>query len=273
MVNTVGDINLSQKKSSLLSLLVIVLIVLFSALVVLSVVEIQNKIKEGHYIGQDIESRNNISVQATGEVYIKPDIAMASFSVVNEKKTVAGAMAENSEKMNAIIEALKNEGIEEKDLRTTVFRVYPRYEWYDDSEYYREEGQRVLVGYEITQTLEVKIRDMERIGEIIETATSEGANQVGNISFTLDNEDAAKDEARSKAIEEAKDKAEVLASQLGVRLVRITNFTESLSPTYKYADYDWAESPESSAEMGAAPSIETGENKISVTVHINYEIN
>jgi hypothetical protein len=182
-------------------------------------------------------------------------------------------MAENSEKMNAIIEALKEEGIEEKDLKTTVFRIYPRYEWYGDDEYYYKEGQRVLVGYEITQTLEVKIRDMERIGEIIKIATDQGANQAGNISFTLDNEDAAKDEARSKAIEKAESKAQALADQLGVRLVRITNFTESIAPVYRAADYGWTESPDSSAGLGGAPSVETGESKISVSVQINYEIN
>ncbi|GAG34302.1 unnamed protein product, partial [marine sediment metagenome] len=133
-------------------------------------VGIQNKIKESRYIGQDIELRNTITVMGTGKVYAKPDLALTSFSVVTEKKTVAEAVEENTGKMNAIISLMKEEGVEEKDLKTTTFNIYPRYEYHREAEigiWPSPEGKRVLVGYEVRQTLEVKIRNIEKIGVVI----------------------------------------------------------------------------------------------------------
>ncbi len=224
-----------------------------------------NKIKESKYIGRDEES--TITVSDTGEVYVKPDLALASFSVVTEKETVNQAMEANTGKMNAVIDSIKSSGVEEKDLKTTVFNVYPRYEWYEKS-IYRPSGERVLVGYEVRQTLEVKIRDMEKIGEIIEKGTAAGANQVGNLQFTVDDQDQYKKQARDKAIEKAKAKAAELASQLGVDLIRIAGFSESgVSPRYSGLEKAVAQ------EAGSSPQIEIGENKIEVTVTIAYEIN
>jgi len=110
-------------------------------------VGISNKIKEGKYIGRDIESRNVITVSGTGEIYTKPDLALVNFSVVIEKKTIEEAMAENTKKMNAVIDSVKKQGVEEKDLKTTTFAISPRYEWRKD-EFLRE--KRVLVGYKAT---------------------------------------------------------------------------------------------------------------------------
>ncbi len=111
---------------------------------------------------------------------------------------------------------------------------------------------------------------MEKIGQIIEGATAAGANQVGDLQFTIDKQDELKAQARKQAIDKAKAKAKELASQLGVNLVRITNFSES-SVLPRYVGF------EEVVGMGGAeapiPQIETGENKITVTVTITYEIN
>ena len=259
--------NLEEKNKILFTGLLIILIVFLLALTIYTVVGIQNKIKEGRYIGQEIESRNTITVFGKGEVYARPDLAITTFSVITEKKTVSQAMNENAEKMNTIIDSMKEQGVEDKDLKTTSFNIYPRYEWYNETKFYPQ-GRRVLVGYEVRQSLQVKIRDMEKIGEIIQEATDAGANQVGDLQFTIDNEDEFKKQARGQAIEKAKDKAKELASQLGVRLVRIVNFSESgIVPRY-YA-------LEEAVGRGAdeAPQIEVGENKIEVNVTITYEIN
>ena len=109
---------------------------------------------------------------------------------------------------------------------------------------------------------------MHDIGSIIQGATDAGANQVGDLQFTIDKEDEFKKQARKEAIKKAKSKAEELASQLGVKLVRIADFSEGVSVPYYYG-------LEKSVAMGAgeaAPQIETGENKIEVTVSITYEI-
>jgi uncharacterized protein YggE len=260
--------NLKLKNEKLFSLLAWVAVVLLIALFFLIVVLVQNQIREGRYIGQEIESRNTITVSDSGEVYAKPDLAVANFGVVNEAETVAEAINENTQKMNAVIVAIKNEGVEEKDLKTTTFNLYPRYEW-RDGDYY--EGERVLVGYEVRQNLEVKIRNMGKIGDIIQKATQAGSNQVGDLQFTIDNEEELKKQARNQAIGKAKTKAQELAQELDVDLVRIVSFNESSSLPYYYA-------LEKAVGAGmvdeeSSPQIETGESKITVAVNITYEIN
>jgi hypothetical protein len=250
--------------------LVILFNVFLIVLVASTFVDVQNKLKEGRYIGQDIESKHNITVSGEGEVYVKPDLALTTLSVVIERETVEEAMEESTEKMNEVINFVKEKGIEEKDLKTTNFSIYPRYEWHKESSIYPE-GKRVLAGYEVQQSLQVKIRDMDLIGEILEGATENGANEVGSLQFTVEDEDEAKKEARGKAIEKAKEKAQSIASQLGVDLVRITNFGESVySPMYSMNKSVVLED-----EAGSAPSpqIETGENRITATISITYEIN
>ena len=242
----------------------IVFILLMVSLFVLSLVYIQNKIKEGKYIGQDVESRNTISVTETGEIYSKPDLAVISFSVVTEKKTVSEVMEENTEKMNKVIGTVKDQGVEDKDLKTTYFNLYPRYDYL---KYSYPQGQRVLLGYEIRQTLEVKIRDLAKIGFIIEGATGAGANEVSGFILTIDNQDELKKQARAKAIEEAEVKARELVSDLGVKLGDIVSFAESSQVPY-YRDVSFM----SEGLGGGSPDIKTGENKIAITVTITYEI-
>ena len=113
--------------------------------------------------------------------------------------------------------------------------------------------------------------DMEKIGEIIEAATEAGANQVGDLEFTIDEPDEFKAQAREEAIKQAREKAEVIAKQLKVTLVRVTNFSEtSQSPRY---DYSLALKEAVGGGNEEVPEIETGENKIEISVSVTYEIN
>ena len=255
-----------EGKKNLIIILVVILSIFLLVLTISNIVGIQNKVKQGKYIGQDVESRSTISVAGTGEVYAKPDLALVSFSVVIEAKTVGEAMSQNTEKMNNIISFIKEQGVESKDLKTTSFNIYPRYD-YDRSSSIYPSGKRVLVGYEVTQQLEVKIRDLDKTGQIIEGAANNGANQIGSLQFTVENEDELKKQARKEAIEKAKAKAEELAGQLGVKLVRIISFSEG-----GYVPIFYSESAIKGIG-GGAPDIEIGENKISVNVSITYEIN
>ena len=215
-------------------------------------------------------SENTITISDSGEIYAKPDLALTTFSVIIEAKTIAEAMSENTKKMNAVINSVKSQGVEDKDIKTTSFNIYPRYEYQKvETEIYPyPPGKRVLVGYEITQSLEVKIREMTKIGDIIDGATAAGANQVGDLQFTIDKQDELKKQARDQAIEKAKTKAKELASKLGIKLVRIVNFSES-SVIPIPSPYFMEKLVGAGTET---PQIETGENKISVTVTITYEI-
>jgi len=247
-----------KNKQAILTSVVIVFLV---SLIVWVGVDINHKVKKGE---------NTISITGTGEVYAKPDLALTSFSVITEAKTVIEALAENTEKMNAVIAFVKSEGVDDKDIKTTGFNIYPRYEWQEKNTCWPPcpNGKRVLVDYEVSQTLQVKIRDMVKIGSILQGATEQGANQVSDLQFTIDDEDGLKKQAREEAIDKAKTKAKELASQLGVRLGKVVEFSESgVFPRY----YAMEGAP---AAMGGGEElqIETGENKIEVTVTITYEI-
>ena len=260
-----------EKNKNLIALLIIALIVFLGCLIILIGVNVVNKIKQVEYIGQEIEMKNIIAVSGTGEVYVKPDLALINFSVKNEAKTVSEAMKENTEKMNAVISFMKEQGIEDRDLKTTAFNVYPRYDYRKNliEIYPYPSGKRVLIGYEINQTLQVKIRDMEKIGDIVQGAADTGANQIGSLQMTVDKKEEFKKQARKQAIEKAKEKAKELASQLGVKLVRITNFSESnIIPRY----YGLEDAGIMGAGEKEVPQLETGENKIEVTVIITYRI-
>jgi len=236
-----------------------VLMIIFGVLLVFLIV----------WLGMDInnklnESENTITVSATSEVYAKPDLALTTFSVVTEAKTVGEAMQENTAKMNAVTAFVKSQGVEDKDIKTTNFNISPRYEWNE------EWRNRTLVGYEVSQSLQVKIRDLTKVGAIIQGATESGANEVGSLQFTIDNEDVLKEEARAKAIEEAKTKAKILAERLDIRLVKIISFSENGVVPMPY--YTATSKEALGVGGGAIPDIQTGENKISVSVFLTYQI-
>lgn len=243
------------------------------------------------YIGRDVQAVTTINVSADSEVYSAPDLAVMDFSVESQAKTVADATKDNTAKMNAINAAVKGFGIEAKDLKTTNYNIYPRYDYVrqvvpvpqtpsvtpssepaDTSSIYYPDGKQVLAGYVVNQTLTVKMRDLAKVGQIIEAVTQAGANQVGSLQFTIDQQDSLKAQARQQAIDEAKEKAKVLAKQLGVRLVRIVNFSES---NYQPVYYEAKAMDSAATGIGGgapAPSIEAGQNKITANVSITYEI-
>lgn len=254
--------HMKGKKRILLALLG-ALTIFVVVLILSTAVDVVNKIKEGRYISQNVRMRNSIMISETGEVYASPDLAVISFSVVNEAKSVTDAMNENSATMNYVISTVKEQGIEDKDLKTTSFNIYPRYE-YSEGTY----GKRTLVGYEIVQELQVKIRDLGKIGIIIEKATDSGANRVSSLYLTIDDQDALKKQAREQAIAQARVKAEELAVQLGVKLGKIVSFNENFYVPYYNTQFSMAEG----IGGAEAPDIQTGENKISVSVVITYEI-
>ena len=198
-------------------------------------------------------------------------LALITFAVQNEAKIVAEAMSENTKKMNAVIDSIKKQGVESKDLKTASFSISPRYEWREKEScliFPCPQGERILAGYDVYQSLQVKIRNLEKVGLIIQGASDMGANDVSGLQFTVENEDELKSQARKQAIDEAMAKAKELASQLGVDLVRIINFSESGAWPVPYFSLGM----EKAAVGGETPQIETGENKISLSVTITYEI-
>lgn len=247
---------INKVNNNLVSILIAIFIVLLGCLIVLTGVFISNNIKQGRYIGQNIETKNTIQVSGKGVVYTRPDLALVTLSVKSERKQISDALKENTLKMNAISAFLKQQGVAKEDLKSTSLNIAPHYE-YQTQGIPVTFGKRILVGYEVSQSLQVKIRDFKKIGIIIKGATDKGANQIGNLRFTIDQPDELKMEAREQAIKQAKLQAKNIASQLGIHLVRITNFRENnYFPRY----YTGSDNAIPLANNQEVPKVEAGTN-------------
>jgi hypothetical protein len=167
--------------------------------------------------------------------------------------------------MNKIIEGLKKLGIESKDIETTQYSVDAQYNWTEDR-------GRVLTGYKISQNVGVKIRDFTKVGDVLSMATENGANVVNSLQFTIDDPEQLKAQAREEAIKQAKEKAETLAKQSGIRLGKIIGVYED---SYGYSNVSSDSSKVMSAVAiggGESAQIETGEQKITVTINLTYKL-
>jgi uncharacterized protein len=224
----------------------------------------------GHegFRGNDIQ-KDTITVTGKGEVMVKPDIATVSFGVTVENMDVVKAQTAATTKMNSIIDLLKTKDVAEKDIKLTNYNIYPRYD-YLRADLYPYSGKQTLAAYVVSQTVEVKIRDISKAGEILSGVGTLGVTDVSGLTFTVDNQDEVKDQARDLAIVDAKAQAKVLAKGLGVKLVKITAFSENGNyPVYYEMNKSMA--------LGAAadsvtPQVPMGENKITSNVTITYEI-
>ena len=236
-------------------------------------------IKGIQYVGSGVQATNTINVSGEGEVFAVPDTAEFSISVDEKAKDVATAQTAATKKNNDIIAYLKGQGIDQKDIQTADYSVNPTYEYQNAScpasssgaVVYCPPGKQVLAGYEVMQTLSVKVRDTAKAGTILSGVGSLGASNVSGLSFTVADQDLLDAQARDKAISDAKTKAEALAKSLGVSLGRVVSFNENGNyPVYAKATYSMA----ADGRGGAAPSPElpVGQNKITSNVSITYEI-
>ncbi len=234
-----------------------------------------NGLKEYSFIGLTPSAPATINVSGTGEASVKPDIAELSFSVVKEAKTVSEAQKASAEKINEIMAYLKESGIEEKDIKTENYNLNPKYEYRQRAimcplgAYCPPEGKQVLVGYEVSQSISVKIRKIDDAGKILVATGDKGATNISGISFTVDKKDAIEASARDKAIQDAEGKAKVLASSLGVKITRVVSFSESgNTPFPRFGGMETT----MFKTMSVAPAIPVGENKFTSNVNIVYEI-
>jgi uncharacterized protein len=213
-------------------------------------------------IGIAAREPNTITVDGTGKVTTKPDVAQVSLGVLSESATVKTAQADNTKKMNDIIAAVKSLGVSADDLTTTNYSISPKIDW--------TTGKQNIVGYSVSQNIEVKVRDLDKVGDVLAKGSELGANQVGGIQFTLDDPKQAQADARYKAIEEARQKADVLAKQLGLTIVKVVSFFENnllSNPVPMYAKAN-------DMAMGGAPApqIESGTQDVVSNVSVSFEV-
>jgi uncharacterized protein YggE len=206
-----------------------------------------------------------ITVSGEGKTYAVPDIALIQLGVVSEGLKVGDVIKENTEKMNNILKEIKALGIEEKDIKTTTYNLAPRYEW-------TEEGRRIFKGYTLTQEIMVKIRNFEKIGDVLEKSTEKGANLVGDLQFSIDEPEKVRQEARKEAIEKAKAKAGQIAQDSGLKLVKLVNVYEDYYPrTYSDTLYKSLEAT-GGGEIATPPEIQPGEQEVTVTIYLTYRV-
>lgn len=218
-----------------------------------------------------------INVTGIGEVLAVPDIGNFTFSVQAEGENATEAQDASARDMNAIIAYLTEQGVEEKDIKTTNYNLNPQYRYEErvcPENSFCPPGERVLDGYMVSQSVSVKVRDTEQSGVLISGVGERGATNISSLYFTIDDEDAIKAEARSLAIADAKQKALTLAKDLGVRVVRIANYHESTGDypvAYGLGGAERMAVMDEAAEF-AAPSVPTGENTTTVQVVLVLEV-
>lgn len=214
-----------------------------------------------------------ITVTGIATASVEPNLLLVTFGVETQEKTAKQALTINSESMNAIVSALDSVGITDEDLSTSQLNIYPVYESYrDDDDRYHQE----LVGYKVTNTLNVKTEQLDSAADIIDSAVSAGANRVDSISFTLSPETQMeiKDALLEQAVINAKTKAERALAPLdhqiiGVKSISLSEFGISpQSPVYR--DFAYMDS----AEMGLAKStpIFSSEQDVQTTANVVFLI-
>lgn len=218
----------------------------------------------------------SISVSGDGEVTAKPDIATVSFTVRESAKTVPEAQKLTDAKITAGVAALAALGVDkEKDVKTLSYNVTPKYESQQTgycNGYVCPPSKTIVVGYEVTQSVTVKVRKVDQAGEVLGALGKVNITEINGPDFTVDDMDKVQADAKAIAIKKAQEKAEVTAKALGVRLGSITQFSEDNSGYYPVLYKAEAMSLGASSRAADAVTVPQGENVIKSRVTITYTL-
>lgn len=207
-----------------------------------------------------------LSLQGSAEIAARPDRAVVTTGVVSEAETARAALDENSAALARVIATLKDAGIEDRDIATSGFSVQPRYHYPQRND--RSEPPRI-VGYQVSNQVTVRIRDLDLLGPVLDQVVTEGANQIHGIAFEVSDADRRLDEARADAVADARRKAEIYAEAAGVRLLRVRAISESVrgdQPPQPMMMRSMA------MDMAEAVPVEAGTQMLRVRVDITWEI-
>lgn len=214
-------------------------------------------------VNESKRASHTLSVTGTGRVAAQPDIALFNINVSLQSYNISDVQSQNTAVTNAIINFLKDQEVEEKDVQTKSYTIYP---WWD----YTDKGRKFR-GFQIHHVLAVKVRDFEKIGTILESVIGLGANDV-HFNFGFEEREKLEAKARAEAIDQAKKKAGELARQLGVHLVRVVSFSDQGAPLGRLGE-GMFDAEAAKAEAPTGPTVAAGESEIQSTVTIVYEMN
>jgi uncharacterized protein len=208
------------------------------------------------------DSKRTITVSGEGEVKTKPDMAMLTGGVMTDAPTAAEALNKNSTAMTSVLAAIKNAGVADTDVQTSNFNVSPVYAPYQPE---NPQPQKVT-GYQVTNQVTVMLRDITKVGAVLDELVKVGSNSISGVSFGLQDPKPVLNQARQDAVKDAKAKADLYASAAGVSVGRVMTISESgyigpPQPVYRTAAMESASVP-----------IATGQETITATVSVTYEI-
>ncbi len=210
--------------------------------------------------------QQGVWVNGEGKVTVAPDVAIITLGIESQEISVADAQAKASEAMDKVIQALKVQGIEDKDIQTQYFSIYQVTNWNNNKE--------EVTGYRVTNTVTVKVRAVEKAGTVIDAVVAAGGDmtRVSGINFTVEEPAEYYVQARDLAMDHAAAKAQELAKKMGITLGKVTYITEN-SSNYgiTYRNYMLSDAMAIPAATVTAP-VSIGELEITATVQVNYEI-
>ncbi|CAG0976886.1 26 kDa periplasmic immunogenic protein [Anaerolineales bacterium] len=204
-----------------------------------------------------------LTVNGLGSTYLTPDIAYIYIGVHSEGATASEVVQANKTQTNAVLDALKKAGVDEKDLRTTNFSIWP-------SQQYSPEGTVTGTIYMVDNTVYVTVRNLDGLGDLLDDTIAAGANSINSIQFDVADKSAAVKEARAKAVEDAKKQAQELAEAAGVKLGEIQSV--SFYDNSPYPVFEGKGGGGGGAAAQSAVAIQPGQLTISVTVNLTYDI-
>jgi hypothetical protein len=204
----------------------------------------------------------SLTVTAEATVEATPDIATVSAGVITEAADAGAALTANSTRMTAVVAALRKAGVAERDIQTRQLNLQPRYR-------YREGLAPLITGYQATNEVSVRLRDLARIGPVLDTLVKEGANSIGGPTFSVDKADALLDTARAQAVKAARARADLLAAAAGVEIVRVLAIREGMAfePEIRPMMRGMV-----AADAAPAPPVAAGEAQLRAQVTVTFEI-
>lgn len=250
-------------------------IALIGALAILSLYLLAQTITVATDFGRSgVPATDTITVQGNGQASMPPDVARITFTVQNSAATVAAAQTKTTEQTNAALDFVKGQGIEDADVRTVYYNISPQYSYPNPCPYgglCPDYGRTpTIIGYEVSQSVEVTVHDLVKVSDLLAGLGERNVQNLNGPAFGLDDSTAGYDAARADAIAKAKAQAKRLADELGVRLGKIVNFSESAGGYPYPVAYGMGGAMDS--KVTSVPTVPAGENTYNASVSITYEI-
>lgn len=215
------------------------------------------------------ETMRTISVSGTGQVEAQPDTAIVTLGVQTDAETAGDAMAQNSQQMQDLIDALESAGVDQQDIQTQQLSLQPRYDNQAASNASRgpstqQSSQPELIGYTAVNTVQVRSEDLENLGELLDAAVAAGGNRIDSIGFQVSNSSELLDQAREAAWNDAQSKAEQLAGLAGVELGGVLTISESSQTPFPMVRQS------TQFESAAAVPVQPGTQSVQANVNVTW---